>query len=92
MRLGTGRPMACPAVAGAMAVYQAFRPNRTKEQTFVDFISSWYDLSKTFDKGQGWSTDFQSMDLVQALYPDPMPFVMVRRVYCNRYGQWRWRF
>ena len=70
-----GTSMACPAVAGAMAVYQAFRPNRTKEQTFVDFISSWYDLSKTFDKGQGWSTDFQSMDLVQALYPDPMPLL-----------------
>lgn len=70
-----GTSMACPAVAGAMAIYQAFRPNRTKEQAFVDFISSWYDLSKTFDKGQGWSTNFQSMDLVQALYPTPMPLL-----------------
>lgn len=70
-----GTSMACPAVAGAMAIYQSFRPNRTKEQAFVDFISSWYDLSKTFDKGQGWSTNFQSMDLVKALYPDPMPLL-----------------
>jgi len=68
-----GTSMACPAVAGAMAVYQAFRPNRTKEQAFVDFIGSWYDLSKTFDKGQGWSTNHQSMDLVKALYPVPNP-------------------
>jgi len=70
-----GTSMACPAVAGAMAIYQSFRPNRTKEQAFVDFISSWYDLSKTFDKGQGWSTNFQSMDLIKALYPDPMPLL-----------------
>ena len=70
-----GTSMACPAVAGAMAIYQSFRPNRTKEQAFVDFISSWYDLNKTFDKGQGWSTNFQSMDLVKALYPDPMPLL-----------------
>lgn len=70
-----GTSMACPAVAGAMAVYQTFRPNRTKEQAFVDFISSWYDLSKTFDKGQGWSTNFQSMDLVKALYPEPQPLL-----------------
>lgn len=70
-----GTSMACPAVAGAMAIYQSFRPNRTKEQAFVDFISSWYDLSKTFDKGEGWSTNFQSIDLVKALYPDPMPLL-----------------
>lgn len=68
-----GTSMACPAVAGAMAIYQSFRPNRTKEQAFVDFIGSWYDLSKTFDKGSGWSTNYQSMDLVKALYPEPNP-------------------
>ena len=68
-----GTSMACPAVAGAMAIYQSFRPNRTKEQAFVDFISSWYDLEKTFDKGQGWSTNFQSVDVVKAIYPESKP-------------------
>ena len=67
--------MACPAVAGAMAIYQSFRPNRTKEQAFVDFINSWYDLKGTFTRSQGWSDDFQSIDLVKALYPIPEPLL-----------------
>ena len=74
-----GTSMACPAVAGAVAIHRAFRPNRTKEQVFVDFIQSWYDMSKIFDKGQGYSTGFNSIDLVKALYPEEMPILWMNQ-------------
>ena len=74
-----GTSMACPAVAGAVAIHRAFRPNRTKEQVFVDFIQSWYDMSKTFDKGQGYSTNFNSIDLVKALYPEELPILWMNQ-------------
>ena len=62
-----GTSMACPAVAGAMAIYQAFDPTEPKAG-LRGFIGSWYDQVKRLIRIRGWST-VQSMVLVQALYP-----------------------
>jgi hypothetical protein len=69
----SGTSMATPAVAGAVAIYKAFRPNYTNDRTFVDFIKSWYDPSGLFNKGQGYP--YHSMDVVKALYPEIGPMM-----------------
>jgi subtilisin family serine protease len=62
-----GTSMAAPAVAAAVGIYKVFRPTSTKERTFVDFIQSWYNISGTFTKDQGYSSP--SIDMVKAIFP-----------------------
>ncbi|MDR9442692.1 MAG: S8 family serine peptidase [Schleiferiaceae bacterium] len=66
-----GTSMASPAIAGAVGLYLSFHPNATYEKVFIDFINSWYDLKGTLTKEQGWKNNFQPVDVVKAIFPDP---------------------
>jgi subtilisin family serine protease len=74
----SGTSMACPAVAGGVAMYMAFRPNNSKEKLFIDFITSWYDLQGTFTKNQGGA--FPSLDLVKAIWPQELPLIWAKSI------------
>ena len=69
----SGTSMSAPAVAGAVAIYKAFRPNNSNDRTFVDFIKSWYEPSGLFNKSGGYP--FKSVDLVKAIYPEIGPMM-----------------
>ena len=69
----SGTSMSAPAVAGAVAIYKAFRPGHTNERTFVDFIKSWYDPSGLFGKNGGYP--YKSIDVVKAIYPEIGPMM-----------------
>jgi len=76
----SGTSMACPAVAGSVAMYKAFRPNNTKEKLFIDYIMSWYDIKGTFTKNQGWTSpaSFPSIDVVKAIWPEEQPLIWMK--------------
>ena len=76
----SGTSMACPAVAGSVAMYKAFRPNNTKEKLFIDYIMSWYDIDGTFTKNQGWASpaSFPSIDIVKAIWPEEKPLIWMK--------------
>ena len=69
----SGTSMSAPAVAGAVAIYKAFRPSHTNDRTFVDFIKSWYDPSGLFGKNGGYP--YKSIDIVKAIYPEIGPMM-----------------
>ena len=69
----SGTSMSAPAVAGAVAIYKAFRPSHSNDRTFVDFIKSWYDPSGLFGKNGGYP--YKSIDIVKAIYPEIGPMM-----------------